>query len=80
MGWVRLHPYNIAQKVQIAVEHFRELVAPLPSHVVGQHEQEDVSPYAILEAIVDRTDLQIHALQRAKGAFNFSGSRDISCP
>ena len=29
MGWVRLHPYNIAQKVQVVVEHFRELVAPL---------------------------------------------------
>ncbi|MBT4815076.1 MAG: type I restriction endonuclease subunit R, partial [Lentisphaerae bacterium] len=29
MGWVKLHPYNIAQKVQIVVEHFREYVAPL---------------------------------------------------
>lgn len=29
MGWVRLHPYNISQKVQIVVEHFREKVAPL---------------------------------------------------
>ena len=29
MGWVRLHPYNIAQKVQIVVEHYREHVAPL---------------------------------------------------
>ena len=29
MGWVRLHPYNIAQKVQVVVEHFREFVAPL---------------------------------------------------
>ena len=29
MGWVRLHPYNIAQKVQIVVEHFRAFVAPL---------------------------------------------------
>ena len=29
MGWVRLHPYNISQKVQIVVEHFREFVAPL---------------------------------------------------
>ncbi|MCU0714242.1 MAG: type I restriction endonuclease, partial [Pirellula sp.] len=29
MGWVRLHPYNISQKVQIIVEHFRDLVAPL---------------------------------------------------
>jgi type I restriction enzyme R subunit len=23
MGWVRLHPYNIAQKVEVVVEHFR---------------------------------------------------------
>ncbi len=27
MGWVRLHPYNIAQKVEIIVEHFRQHVA-----------------------------------------------------
>ena len=31
MGWVRLHPYNISQKVQIVVEHFRQYVAPLLS-------------------------------------------------
>ena len=29
MRWVRLHPYNIAQKVEIVVEHFREFVALL---------------------------------------------------
>lgn len=29
MRWVRLHPYNISQKVQIVVEHFRENVSPL---------------------------------------------------
>nr|WP_276595198.1 DEAD/DEAH box helicase family protein [Roseateles albus] len=29
MNWVRLHPYNISQKVQIVVEHFRENVQPL---------------------------------------------------
>lgn len=29
MRWVRLHPYNIAQKVQIVVEHYREHVQPL---------------------------------------------------
>ncbi len=29
MGWVRLHPYNISQKVQIVVEHFRHFVSPL---------------------------------------------------
>lgn len=29
MRWVRLHPYNISQKVQIVVEHYREMVQPL---------------------------------------------------
>jgi type I restriction enzyme R subunit len=29
MRWVRLHPYNISQKVQVVVEHFRENVSPL---------------------------------------------------
>jgi type I restriction enzyme R subunit len=29
MGWVRLHPHNIAQRVQLVVEHYREHVAPL---------------------------------------------------
>ncbi len=29
MGWVKLHEYNIAQRVQIVVEHFRKHVAPL---------------------------------------------------
>jgi type I restriction enzyme R subunit len=29
MSWVRLHPYNIAQKVQVVVEHFRNTIAPL---------------------------------------------------
>ncbi len=29
MGWVRLHPYNIAQKVEVVVEHFRKFVTPL---------------------------------------------------
>ncbi len=29
MRWVRLHPYNISQKVEIVVEHFREFVSPL---------------------------------------------------
>lgn len=29
MRWVRLHPYNIAQKVEVVIEHYREFVAPL---------------------------------------------------
>jgi len=29
MRWVKLHPYNISQKVQVVVEHYRESVQPL---------------------------------------------------
>ena len=29
LQWVRLHPYNISQKVEVVVEHYREKVAPL---------------------------------------------------
>ncbi|MFC1455714.1 type I restriction endonuclease subunit R [Microvirga arabica] len=29
MRWVRLHPYNISQKVQVVVEHYRAMVQPL---------------------------------------------------
>lgn len=29
MRWVQLHPYNISQKVQVVVEHFKSNVAPL---------------------------------------------------
>lgn len=29
MRWVRLHPHNIASRVEVVVEHFRENVAPL---------------------------------------------------
>ncbi len=29
MHWVRLHPRNISQKVQVVLGHFRENVQPL---------------------------------------------------
>lgn len=29
MGWVKLHPHNIAQRIQLILEHFREFVSPL---------------------------------------------------
>lgn len=29
MAWVKLHPYNISQKVEVVVEHFHEQVSPL---------------------------------------------------
>jgi type I restriction enzyme, R subunit len=37
MGWVRLHPYNIAQKVQVVVEHYRSTVAPAAGRQSQSH-------------------------------------------
>jgi type I restriction enzyme R subunit len=47
MGWVRLHPYNIAQKVEVVVEHFREFVAPL----LGGHAKAMVVVASRVEAV-----------------------------
>ena len=60
MGWVRLHPYNISQKVQVVVEHFRELVAPLLNGqakamvVVGSRQEAVRWQLAINKYIKDR--------------------------
>ena len=47
MRWVRLHPYNISQKVQIVVEHFLENVQPL----LGGHAKAMVVVGSRLEAV-----------------------------
>jgi type I restriction enzyme R subunit len=47
MGWVRLHPYNISQKVQVVVEHFRQHVAPL----LGGHAKAMVVVGSRVEAV-----------------------------
>ncbi len=60
MRWVRLHPYNIAQKVQVVVEHFQENVAPLLSGqakamvVVGSRVEAVRWQLAITKYIKDR--------------------------
>ncbi len=61
MGWVRLHPYNISQKVQIIVEHFRELVSPL----LGGNAKAMVVVASRLEAV--RWQLAIQAYINDKG-------------
>jgi type I restriction enzyme, R subunit len=47
MCWVRLHPYNISQKVQVVVEHFRENVQPL----LSEHAKAMVVVGSRLEAV-----------------------------
>ena len=45
--WVRLHPHNIGQKVQVIVEHFRENV----SHLLGGEAKAMVVTSSRLEAV-----------------------------
>lgn len=47
MRWVRLHPYNISQKVQLVVEHFREIIQPL----LNRHAKAMVVVASRLEAV-----------------------------
>ncbi|MFC5300890.1 type I restriction endonuclease subunit R [Azospira restricta] len=61
MRWVRLHPYNIAQKVQVVVEHFRENVAPL----LAGHAKAMVVVGSRLEAV--RWQLAIDKYIKASG-------------
>lgn len=61
MGWVRLHPYNIAQKVQVVVEHFRRYVAPL----LGGHGKAMVVVASRVEAV--RWQLAITKYIKAHG-------------
>ncbi|MHB1702452.1 MAG: type I restriction endonuclease subunit R, partial [Acidobacteriaceae bacterium] len=61
MRWVRLHPYNISQKVQVVVEHFRENVQPL----LRGHAKAMVVVASRLEAV--RWQLAIDAYIKAQG-------------
>lgn len=61
LRWVRLHPYNISQKVQIVVEHFRENVQPL----LGGHAKAMVVVASRLEAV--RWQLAIDAYIKTRG-------------
>jgi type I restriction enzyme R subunit len=61
MGWVRLHDYNIAQKVQLVVEHFRRHVSPL----LGGRAKAMVVVASRLEAV--RWQLALHKYIIAQG-------------
>ena len=61
MNWVKLHPYNISQKVQIVVEHYRATVAPL----LGGKAKAMVVVSSRLEAV--RWQLAIDKYIKSKG-------------
>ncbi len=72
MRWVRLHPYNISQKVQVVVEHFRENVAPLlgglaKAMVVVGSRQEAVRWQLAINAYIQQSGYRIHTLVAFSG-------------
>ncbi|EPR43548.1 type III restriction protein res subunit [Desulfovibrio sp. X2] len=73
LRWVRLHPYNISQKVQVVVEHFRANVAPLldgkaKAMVVTASRQEVVRWQLAIEKYIKRQGYKIGTLVAFSGA------------
>lgn len=79
MRWVRLHPYNIAQKVQIVVEHFRENVAPLlegyaKAMVVTASRQEAVRWKLAMDRYIKAEGYKLGTLVAFSGEVNYKDS------
>ena len=75
MRWVKLHPYNISQKVQVVVEHFRETVAPLlnghaKAMVVVSSRLEAVRWKLAMEKYIQSQGYKIGALVAFSGEVN----------
>lgn len=75
MNWVQLHPFNIAQRVQIVVEHFREYVAPLlagqaKAMVVVSSRQESVRWQLAIDKYIKDRGYKIHTLVAFSGEVN----------
>jgi type I restriction enzyme R subunit len=72
--WVRLHPYNIEQKVEVIVEHFRDKVYPLldkqaKAMVVTGSRQEAVRYQLAMRAYIDEKRYrEVHPLVAFSGS------------
>jgi type I restriction enzyme R subunit len=75
MRWVRLHPYNISQKVAVVVEHFRENVQPLldghaKAMVVVGSRQEAVRWQLAMQSYIQENGYKLGALVAFSGEVN----------
>jgi type I restriction enzyme R subunit len=75
MGWVKLHPHNIAQKVQIVVEHFRQFVGPLldgkaKAMVVVGSRKEAVRWKLAIDKVIQEKGYQLGTLVAFSGEVN----------
>jgi len=79
MQWVRLHPYNISQKVQTVVEHFRENVQPLlngkaKAMVVVSSRKEAVRWQKAMTAYIAKQNYKLGVLAAFSGEINDTDS------
>jgi hypothetical protein len=51
-------------------QHGRQSLPHVPLYIVSQHGQQDVSADPVRRAMVNRADVQVDALQAAKGALH----------
>ena len=75
MQWVRLHPYNIAQKVQTVVEHYRENVQPLldgkaKAMVIVSSRKEAVRWHKAMRGYIERQHYALGVLVAFSGEVN----------
>ena len=75
LQWVRLHPYNISQKVQVVVEHFRDNIAPLlggqaKAMVVTASRKEAVRWKLAMDKYIQSNGYKIGALVAFSGEVN----------
>ncbi len=80
MGWVRLYPYNIAQKVQIVVGHYWLTAAPLlngkgKAMVVVSRRPEAVHWQLAIDSYIKEMDYPLRTLVAFSGEVNDKKSR-----
>ncbi len=79
-GWVRLHDYNIAQKVQVIVEHFRDnIMGMLNGHakamvVTGSRKEAVRYKLSFDKYITEKAYKKIHAMVAFSGEVEFNDS------
>lgn len=72
MQWVRLHPYNIAQKVEVVVEHYLDNVQPLldgkaKAMIVVSSRKEAVRWQKAIRAYIERRNYKLGVLVAFSG-------------
>jgi hypothetical protein len=68
----RARPVGGSERTVVFDEERRESLLELEAERVGEHAEEDVRAYAVVEPMVDRADLELGALHPAEGLLGVS--------